>query len=227
MSLVSSEAWPDAQSQRVSPPVFSQTQGEDTGGGVVPDLQALFLDSTAFMHCGLKSLPTQSTHRSAAVLEQISHQRQEIAQEYLASFHVPLAFISKNRFLETTLSLVDSDPDAALLLFCMKLLVSQPLADGEAPETAKLYCIARESVRDLDVHGTVTLTALQALLILCLYEIGHGIYPAAYLTIRACAQFGTQLGLDKGIYVFDNDPSRWREKEERDRAWWAILLLSQ
>lgn len=65
------------------------------------------------------------------------------------------------------------------------------------------------------------------MVLIALYEIGHGIYPSAYVSIGTCARYGLALGLDRELNVFDNSPRRWIELEEKRRAWWAVLILDR
>ena len=71
---------------------------------------------------------------------------------------------------------------------------------------------------------------LQAAVLIAVYEVGHAIYPAAYLTIGACARYGTMLGIDKlGLDLMGDSlgPLSWIEVEERRRVWWAVVLLDR
>lgn len=63
---------------------------------------------------------------------------------------------------------------------------------------------------------------------MCVYELGHGIYPSAYLSVGACARYGAALGYEECGY---EDPGEgrgeWVEAEERNRTCWAILILDR
>jgi hypothetical protein len=56
-----------------------------------------------------------------------------------------------------------------------------------------------------------------------LYELGHGIYPAAFSTVAACARYGTALGIDD-LAVTDLTRAGG---EEKLRVWWGILIVDQ
>jgi hypothetical protein len=62
---------------------------------------------------------------------------------------------------------------------------------------------------------------------IALYEFGHAIYPAAYLTIGAMARYGISSGIDGSGPSQMPPPSDWIEDEERKRIWWAVLILDR
>jgi hypothetical protein len=109
----------------------------------------------------------------------------------------------------------------------MKLIVSEPASTDVGPDTTQLYRTAKDYVVQIELSRVLTIYTLQSALLIALYEIGHGIYPSAYITIGWCARYGAALGLDKELGSFDNTTGRWIEKEERNRAWWTILLLDR
>jgi hypothetical protein len=75
----------------------------------------------------------------------------------------------------------------------------------------------------MEESGIASTHILQSGILIALYEFGHGIYPAAYLSIGACARWGM-------MYEFDEMEGRgqgWMDTEERKRAWWAVLILDR
>ncbi|UKZ53304.1 hypothetical protein TrVGV298_007096 [Trichoderma virens] len=73
----------------------------------------------------------------------------------------------------------------------------------------------------------MSLQVLQATIFVALYEIGHAIYPAAYLTVGACARYGIALGLDQLMTNNSGFDRSWMEVEEKRRSWWAVLALDR
>lgn len=115
-------------------------------------------------------------------------------------------------------------PDTALLLLSMKLILEVP-ADNDA-ERSHLYLIAKQFCYTLD--GLYTLTKLQATLIIAVYELGHAIFPAAYTSIGTCASHGITLGLhNKLAPQMLQTPRSWVDWEERQRAWWYVVILDR
>jgi hypothetical protein len=63
--------------------------------------------------------------------------------------------------------------------------------------------------------------------LLALYELGHGIYPAAYLTKKGtCARYAYALGI--GACSLKNKRKVLTRVEiEEQRVWWSIVILDQ
>ncbi len=91
-----------------------------------------------------------------------------------------------------------------------------------------LYRAVKQFYFDIEFSGRLSLQTLQAAVLIAIYEIGHGIYPAAIISVSNCARIGTLLGIDKSLNVWG--PSSgipWIELEERRRVWWAIIILDR
>ncbi|GAB7335616.1 hypothetical protein MBLNU13_g07943t2 [Cladosporium sp. NU13] len=81
----------------------------------------------------------------------------------------------------------------------------------------------------LEQSARFSTNLLAAYAILALHEIGHGIFPAAYLTVSNLARLFCALGLHdrtKATQVLPR-PDTWTEMEERRRLWWAVLILDR
>ena len=152
-----------------------------------------------------------------------------VASRYFETVHPYMCFISKQRFYTYVLNPL-SEPRAenALLLLCVRLItVSCPKTLDVHPAKAPAYLAARRFHAEVEAAGIYNLQVLQAAILIALYELGHAIYPQAYLSIGSCARFAIAFGFDeKGIrksnLVYD-----WIESEERKRAWWAVLILDR
>lgn len=175
------------------------------------------------------TLPWSSNWSTGGILGQIgdTDESRRIAVRYFETMHTPLAFISKIRFYDTLFGSSDIRSDLAFLLLCMKLVMSKPISNRVRPETTDIYRLAKQTIPEGELSTLVTIPILQAMVLIALYEIGHGIYPSAYVSIGTCARYGLALGLDRELNVFDNSPRRWIELEERRRAWWAVLILDR
>lgn len=120
---------------------------------------------------------------------------QNVIGEYFSTIHTFLPFISKKRLTQNMVNpLWEAGPDLALLFLCMKLITSHP-QEGEASQTI-LYFAARRFIGHLEDSGLVSILVLQAKVLVCLYEIGHAIYPTAWISAGACARYGVMLGIN-------------------------------
>jgi hypothetical protein len=80
---------------------------------------------------------------------------------------------------------------------------------------------------EVEVAGVFTLQVLQANMLIAIYELGHGIYPSAYMSIGACATYAFALNLETELTECTTSQFTWVEQEERRRVWWAIVILER
>ncbi|CAH0022426.1 unnamed protein product [Clonostachys rhizophaga] len=139
---------------------------------------------------------------------------------YFSDVHVWLPILHKQQiytYLET--SRLDLPVDVALLFLSIRLLVSGPKTWPTGPRSA-IYMTAKQGFAGLEIGGILSETVLQASLLISLYEIGHGIYPSAFLSAGACVRYGLAIGLggpqecrlQRPLSRFDHEQSRklWR-----------------
>ncbi|KAH8888148.1 hypothetical protein GQ53DRAFT_872412 [Thozetella sp. PMI_491] len=154
-----------------------------------------------------------------------------IASEFFKNIHW-LPIIYRQDFFTTLLNpLAQRRTELSLLTLCMKLSCSTPTDrdQGEESSTA-IYRSAKRFYSDVEASSVLSVRVLQAGILIAMYEIGHAIYPAAYLSVGACARYGLALGIDKlGLKLMgDGDgPRIWHEVEEKRRVWWAVLIFDR
>lgn len=113
----------------------------------------------------------------------------------------------------------------------MKLCNTAPSDDDEA--NTYLYRTAKNFHRDVETAGILSTHVLQAGLLIALYEMGHAMYPAAYLTVGECSRYGLAMGLYRSCSptsVIEDAEMRgrsWNEIEENRRVWWAVLIFDR
>lgn len=59
------------------------------------------------------------------------------------------------------------------------------------------YLAAKRNLLAAELEGMLTLQILQASIIVLMNEVGHAIYPAAYMSVGTCAKYGLALGIDR------------------------------
>jgi hypothetical protein len=157
-------------------------------------------------------------HIFQEVLEILAYGRtvQEATAEYFASIHPWFPIISRKRITIGT-ALQAGGPDLALLFLAMKLVVSQPI-QGVGNTERPIYVACKRFLSLLESAGTLSLPYLQAMVenlpiqnaatgmgdkfkaeqvtqvLVALYELGHAIYPAAWMTVGACSRYADILG---------------------------------
>lgn len=117
-----------------------------------------------------------------------------------------------------------SRPDVVLLLLAIKLITTFPPPGLESPRTA-LYHVTKHFY--LEAEGSFSILVLQAGVLVALYELGHGIYPAAYVSVGTCARYAYALGITASRTVPARKVLTLVEVEERRRVWWAIIILDR
>jgi hypothetical protein len=148
---------------------------------------------------------------------------QATSDQFFKSVHMWMPIISKPQFSRNLLNrLTYKRAELFLLVLSMKLSCSR----GTAVNTP-LYEIVKLFHFKLENSGVLSVLVLQAAILIALYELGHSIYPAAYLSVGSCARYGTALGIEKSILSSSDTQYQWIEEEESRRIWWSILVLDR
>jgi hypothetical protein len=120
---------------------------------------------------------------------------QTVIRDYFDTVHTWMPIISKKLLTRNMLNpLWEAGPDLALLFLCMKLMAPRPQDDSENIYNP-IYATAKRFVSVMEASGITSLMVLQAYILVALYEFGHSIYPAAWMTVGACARYGQVLGV--------------------------------
>jgi Fungal specific transcription factor domain len=90
-----------------------------------------------------------------------------------------------------------------------------------------LYYTVKHFYLEVEGSSVFSILVLQAGVLLALYELGHAIYPAAFLTIGACARYAHALGINVSRGLNSRRVLTLVEAEERRRVWWAIIILDR
>ena len=214
---------PRTSNASVEPSLFEEPQTPRHGFPAV-----FFLDSRVFQLAQVE-MPRVTMSFSPDVVS-FTREGKLIAARYYDDIHTWMPIVSKYRFYNHLMNpLLEHRSDLTILLFCMRLISWSAVehADGDKPRT-RAYLAAKRLLIDAESAGILTLQILQAILLVSIYEIGHGIYPAAYITIGTCARYGTALGIDKQKLSDSGSSSLIEvEQEERRRVWWAIVILDR
>lgn len=191
--------------------------------------KALFLDAESFTPLPQGALDL-ATRTPSPVLAAIHPNDVEcdFLDHYFSTVNAWFPFISQRRLLQRFNDVpIQSDPSAAALLISMKL-VTGCLQPDEDPQTP-LYRLATQHLSFVASAGSVSLLLLQATLLVAVYEIGHAIYPAAYLSIGNAARLGQLMGIHDRLDAKElfREAETWTSREEERRTWWFVTFLDR
>ncbi|KZL63222.1 fungal specific transcription factor [Colletotrichum incanum] len=152
-----------------------------------------------------------------------------VYEMYFDSVDTWLPFINRKRLKQ---DLEAESPSEATemtgLLLSMKLITNNDLED-EPSEELGLYDEVKGYLQRNEIIMATTLRYFQSIVLLGLYEISHGIYPEAYLTIGQAARLGLLRGIQdrKHATQLFQEPPTWTYWEEERRTWWATSILER
>jgi hypothetical protein len=192
------------------------------GSSIFPP--AYFLDNDVFQR-SFAEIPRLDFQVSSDIRDLIGNTGnvREVALIYFRLVHPWMPFISRKLFYDQLVNpLTPLRAENSLLFACMQLAIKLPR--GNNPRTSAYLAVKVELFR-AEAAGVLTLRVLQAWVLISLYEVGHAIYPSAFMSISTCARYGNALGITASRESRPAFPSSWVGDEERRRTWWAIRVL--
>jgi hypothetical protein len=186
----------------------------------------LFLNPTLVhgTNVNIPPSPTTTPEHVKCLLGDLDKLQTTVAA-FFAEIHPWMPIVSRKRCLERyLLPEYTQQSDVALLLLCITLVTG---LDPTGSSKSSLYTIASRYYNELTKSDSLSFLTLQSGVLLALFELGNGIYPAAYTTVGACARFAHALGLPSGKIIGVTKPATLVEVEERRRVWWAIVILDR
>ncbi|KAI1077714.1 hypothetical protein F5B20DRAFT_572169 [Whalleya microplaca] len=229
-NISSGDVRDDLQSLGSSPsrPQLSVSENGASEQGRTSAFPALyFLDSEAFT----KLLPSDCSHFTniGTFSLDLSLEAHTLYEEYFSAIHPWLPILSTKRIrrsmLETGLA---ADGVSTLLFLCMKL-VSEPLPPDTPAAANHLYGSVQEILLKIENACLPSLQLLQSIILLSIYEIGHAIYPAAYLRVGHATRLSIMMGFHdrKHAAQLFMGTVTWTAREEERRAFWAVFCLDR
>lgn len=189
-----------------------------------------FLDSYTFKQRGsaIKHPPIPDIPQEfLEILNRGQEKLSQLIESFFTTAHSVFPIVSKRCLSQQLSSEGYHCPEILLLLHCMDILV--PRRDHAAFNLQTGYFKARRCLHFVEDRGVISIRVLQAALLLSLYEVGHAIYPAAFLTVGECARLGHALGIHDRRNVTQMFPASmsWSAMEEIRRTWWGVIILDR
>lgn len=154
-----------------------------------------------------------------------------LIDHYENTIHHWLPILSIKRLKQTAKALGDPTRGVVdvLVFVALEALVSHGEQPTSLPQSNPSYLKAKHGSFIAESGGTINIRLIQTIVLVALYELGHSIYPAAYLTIGQAVRLATMVGLysqkdAKQLFV---EPETWTLCEEQRRTWWAIVMLDR
>ena len=188
----------------------------------------LFLDPSLLQH-GQIEMPRTAPPVPPHILHLLGDTTEirATANKYFEHVHLWMPFISKKRFYDIYLHPgFQTQPDIVLLLLSLKLIITLPPTSSRNPRTS-LYHAIKHFYLEVEISNAFSIPVLQAGVLVGLYELGHAVYPAAFLTVGACARYAYALGINVCGSLNTKRVLTLVEVEERRRVWWAIVILDR
>lgn len=152
------------------------------------------------------------------------------ASVFYDTVHAWMPVISKAKFI-SDLSALTTQPraDTALLALCVSLIIQSPDSCNSENMRTSLYANAKTLVAFVESAGISSVRIVQSLLLISLYELGHGFANFAYSSICHTAAAAQNLGLhrlcsDKQASVENRAVT---DVDEARRVWWGIVILDR
>ncbi|KAJ9488006.1 hypothetical protein VN97_g5301 [Penicillium thymicola] len=156
-------------------------------------------------------------------------QLQAAAALYFRTVHTWFPIVSETcyniQLSSARVQMATSPSDLSLLTLCMALVCKEPM-EGELPlSTRSMYASLKAFVALLEAMGTNSLEILQGRLLLTIFEIGHAMYPAAYMSTAANVHTAISLGINAPC---EDLRIRDRQKaEEAQQTWRGITITDR
>ncbi|KAH8673399.1 fungal-specific transcription factor domain-containing protein [Xylariales sp. PMI_506] len=193
---------------------------------------AYFLDPDFFSPLKPDTFSSAEPPFLGHVLAFLEPKLSQIHDDYFSTVHTWWPMVSRKRLLSTVNSGIWKVDDGEILLrLCMDLLSNAHGSDQVQtdPAASSLYFLVKSCAFTCESRGSISLRLIQSLVLLAMYELGHSIYPAAYLTIGQAARLSELLGMHdrkhtQQLFKTADTPTL---REEQRRTWWAIFILDK
>ncbi|KAF5583634.1 Zn(II)Cys6 transcriptional activator [Fusarium pseudocircinatum] len=154
-----------------------------------------------------------------------------LIEHYDTTIHQWLPILSIKRLRQDAEALGNSTRGVVdvLVFLALEALISQSDEHIILPQSNPSYLKAKHGSFMAESGGTINVRLIQTLALVALYELGHRIYPAAYLTIGQAVRLAIMIGLHspKDAKQLFMEPETWTLCEEQKRTWWAIVMLDR
>lgn len=152
------------------------------------------------------------------------------AAVYFRTIHPWLPVISQTSYSNRLLParIASESADFCLLNLTTYLVCTKPVNGELTSQTRSLYLLLKTLVSTLEAIGISSIEMLQGRLLMTIFEVGHGLYPAAYISSGANVRAATDLGVNAASpeRLFKIFGSQERA-DEAQRTWSGIIVADR
>jgi hypothetical protein len=152
-----------------------------------------------------------------------------VAVRYFRSIHLWFPIVSEIPYHEK-ISKIYETPSAeySLLSLSMALITTLPPEKETSDRFTTLYMLVKSAIAMAEAANLHSLEIVQSRLLVSLFEFGHAIEPAAFISLAATARAAVAIGLNKEI----NKPCSdnlvpCSKREEGNLVWWGIVMIDR
>lgn len=186
---------------------------------------ALASSSVAVPPSGVDSAITDQLSKFVGDLQRI----RRVLTKYFSTIHLWMPVISEPRLLDRLPRIfLEPQADVSLLTLSIALITTLPVGSDVLSSASPMYTLVKSSIAVVEAANINSLEVLQSRLLLSLFEVGHGIDPAAYITLGATARAAAAMGVN--LKSRGRHSGRQVPLERSDEAicvWWAIVILDR
>lgn len=179
-------------------------------------------------------LPLESLspgHIKDAIAKKLTSAPGDIFATYIQSIHPWFPIIAQTLQGQLPSSWNEASLDYTLLALCITLLCTSPppsSGDGALSDFQSAYLHVKSWIAVIEGLGITSLKIVQARTLVTLFEVAHGFYPAAYISIGTTIRAADALK-DHAYLSLSSSPSTSDEsgREEAIVIGWAIRILDR
>ncbi|KAB8273796.1 hypothetical protein BDV30DRAFT_248870 [Aspergillus minisclerotigenes] len=137
-------------------------------------------------------------HIKDAIAKKLTSAPSDIFATYIQSIHPWFPIIAQTFQDQLPKSWNEASLDYTLLAFCISLLCTSPppsSGDGTLSGLQSAYLQVKSWIAVIEGLGITSLKIVQARTLVTLFEVAHGFYPAAYISIGTTVRAGDALKL--------------------------------
>lgn len=190
---------------------------------------SFFLDPAFFQSLSPSAFVSSPGPYESEIKSHLGSDIDAVCRHYFSTVHRWLPMLSKKRLLNVLNNPASpGEGSQSLLLLCMRLASNTDHDDGGTRESS-MYHLAKASCLASEQGCFISLRLVQCLVLLAAYELGHAIYPEAYMTVGQASRLAGMIGLHNKTLAQQlfTAADTWTYREEQRRTWWAIFLLDK